>query len=154
MSLATPDLSARPFALTVRRSMQSSAAALYEAWTQGFERWFALPGTLSMQGRVDAPYYFATEHEGVRHAHYGRFVRLEPQALVELTWVTATGSRGAETLVTVELAPLARGTHLTLTHAGFPDEALCQRHRDAWPVVLTHLDQVLALEPSGGAPAR
>jgi uncharacterized protein YndB with AHSA1/START domain len=147
MSLASPNPLQPSFALSVERLMLASASELYVAWTQGFERWFALPGTLRMEARVDAPYYFATEHAGERHAHYGRFVRLQPGSLVELTWVTAAGTRGAETLVTVALAPQAMGTRLTLQHAGFPDAALCQRHREAWPVVLAHLDQVLGAPP-------
>lgn len=85
--------------------------------------------------------------EGSRHAHYGRFLRLVPEALIEMTWITADGTRGAETAVTVTLAPHPPGTLLRLTHAGFPDESLCQRHRDAWPIVLLHLEEVLAGVP-------
>ena len=144
MLVIRPDLAGRPYALTLERALTAAPAALYRAWTQDFDRWFAAPGTLLMQPQVNVPYFFETHYAGERHAHYGRFLRLEPERHVELTWVTATGTGGVETVVTVELTPLARGTRLHLTHAGFPDAALCERHRAAWPQVLTHLDAVLS----------
>jgi uncharacterized protein YndB with AHSA1/START domain len=143
MDVTTPDLGARPFSTALERTMAASAAALYRAWTEGFDTWFAAPGTVLMQPKVNVPFFFETRYDGERHAHYGRFLRLQPGALVELTWVTAAGTRGAETVLTVELRPLARGTRLRLTHGGFPDPILCDRHRDAWPLVLEHQDQVV-----------
>jgi uncharacterized protein YndB with AHSA1/START domain len=142
MHIERPDLSDRPFSMTLERAMRARPDSLYRAFTQGWERWFAAPGTLLMQERVNVPFFFATEHAGAHHPHYGRFLRLQPGALVELTWVTAAGTRGTETLLSVELAAGGAGTHLKLTHAGFPDAALCERHQQAWPQVLVHLDEV------------
>ena len=64
-----------------------------------------------------------------------------------MTWVTAAGTAGGETIVTVALSARGSGTALTLSHAGFSEQALCQRHRAAWPQVLAHLDEAYA--PSG-----
>jgi uncharacterized protein YndB with AHSA1/START domain len=132
--------------------MKAPPAAIYRAWTERFDSWFARPGAVQMHAEVDEPFYFETEHEGARHAHYGRFLALDASRFLQLTWVSGQpGTGGAETVVSVELAPAGPGTRLRLTHSGFYGEAGVNQHDTAWPVLLAHLDDRLAAEvPSSG----
>ncbi|GAB2450877.1 uncharacterized protein YndB with AHSA1/START domain [Conyzicola lurida] len=133
--------------------MAASPGVLFIALTEGFDTWFAAPGKIVMRPREGEPFVFQTLHEGRFHSHYGRFVKLIPDRLVEMTWVTGDpGTRGAETLVSFDLRPAEPGTALRLVHSGFEDAESVARHESAWEtVVLPHLDAVTSAV--GPAPA-
>ena len=125
--------------------MRASADALYRAWTEDFDTWFAAPGTLTMTPEVDTLFFFETHFDGGRHPHYGRFLELEPGQRIVMTWVTGEpGTGGAETVLSIDLAEQEEGTLLTLGHHGFYNEASRDGHKEAWPEGLAHLDECLA----------
>jgi uncharacterized protein YndB with AHSA1/START domain len=109
--------------------MRAAPNVLFRAWTAHIDRWFAAPGTVLMQGEVNTVFFWETQHQGQRHPHYGRFLRLEHDTVIEMTWLTGPdGTKGAETVVLVELAPAGSGTRLRLTHSGFLDQESRDRH--------------------------
>lgn len=143
-----PDFSNRPFNLIVEKLMNLKSEVLFKAWTNEFDIWFAAPGSVLMTGNVNTPFFFETEFRPdensdiQRHPHYGRFLQLIPNRLIKLTWVTgAAGTKGSETVVTVELVPKEEKTLLKLTHSGFPDEESKNKHQQAWPMVLEQLEK-------------
>jgi uncharacterized protein YndB with AHSA1/START domain len=152
IDIRQPDLSDRPWKLSIEHSVSVPCAAVYSAWTEGFDRWFADPGSVAMTPEVGKPFFFEAVHrpEGSstiqRHPHYGRFLELETDRLVVMTWVSgAGGTEGAETVVRVEMIADATGCRVRLTHSGFPNEQARDRHAQAWPMVLAQMEQRLAV---------
>jgi uncharacterized protein YndB with AHSA1/START domain len=139
-TIPPPDLSSRPLRMTVERTMAAAPRVLYRAWTEQLDRWLAAPGTVLMRPEAGSAFFFETHHGSQRHPYYGRLIRLEPDRLIELTWLS-TGTRHTETVVTVELIPEGAGTRLRLTQAGFPDEGLRDAHEQGWPEALNALDE-------------
>ena len=139
-------------ALTITRTSPRSTATLYRAWTTGWGSWFAESDTARVRAEVGEPFFFDVVQQftdgrpTVRHPHYGRFLRLVPDALVSLSWVTgAGGTAGAETTLTVHLDAIAGDfTQVTLTHEGFATSDARDAHEAAWPRMLAHQDAVIA----------
>jgi len=137
-----PDLTERPHDIVVEQTVALPPDVIYKAWTEDFDAWFAQQGTLSMKPEVGSLYFFETHFEGGRHPHYGRFLKLVPGELIEMTWVTGNpGTMGAETVLTLELSAAGDDTDVRLSHRGFYDRKTAKGHAQAWPLALEHLEK-------------
>ncbi|MCF2491363.1 SRPBCC domain-containing protein [Dyadobacter sp. CY347] len=140
--ICPPELTSRPLGLKVEKRIALPVAKVFKAWTQQIDLWFASPGSFLGKPEPNTPFYFETSFEGIRHPHYGRFLTIQEDERIELAWVTGEGgTEGAETVVTVSLAAHENGTFVSLTHAGFLNEASRNKHQEAWPVILDQLEE-------------
>jgi uncharacterized glyoxalase superfamily protein PhnB/uncharacterized protein YndB with AHSA1/START domain len=143
--------------LTASRRMPLPPTTLYRAWAGGFSYWFAEPGTQRGTVAVGEPFFFEVvprDAQGTvmgRHPHYGRYLALEPERRVQITWFTR--GTGVETTITVELTPDGDGTHVALTHEGFATEESRDNHANAWTHVLAAQEQKLLALGAAGIPA-
>ncbi|MCA8944430.1 MAG: SRPBCC domain-containing protein [Planctomycetes bacterium] len=133
---------------TCEGTVRAAPADVYAAWTRRFDAWFAQPGTVAMVPEVGRPYFFYNRDEWGRHPHYGRFLDLVENELVEMTWITGDGTdegtQGAETVLRIELVPDGEATRVRLTHSGFVSEKARDGHQENWPLALEELDAALA----------
>ncbi len=144
-----PDFSSRPLKMTWEGFINASPEKVYEAWTSKFDLWFAQTSETMMFPEVDHPYFFYNRKDWGRHPHYGRFLELKTNEVVEMTWMTGNGeelgTQGAETVVRVELSPKDNGTFLKFTHAGFANQKSHDDHKEAWPYAFEELDKALQI---------
>ena len=149
-----PDLSTRPLRMTCEHTVSAKPSEVFAAWTERFDAWFAQPGTVAMVAEPGRPYFFYNRNEWGRHPHYGRFLEVRENHLVELTWMTGNGTtegtEGAETVLRIELVPKGEATEVRLTHSGFVSEKSRMGHQENWPLALEELDQAIGDQVDGG----
>ena len=147
-SVPLPDFSSRPLQTTCEYTVNAKPEEVYAAWTERFDVWFAQAGTLAMVPEPGRPYFFYNRNEWGRHPHYGRFLELVENKLIEMTWLTgdgtARGTEGAETVLRIELVPEGDATQVRLTHSGFVSETSRAAHEENWPLALEALDEALS----------
>jgi uncharacterized protein YndB with AHSA1/START domain len=147
-TIPRPDLSARPLQTTCEYTVNAKPEDVYAAWTNRFDIWFAQAGTLEMVAKAGRPYFFYNRDDWGRHPHYGRFLEVVENKLVEMTWITGNGTpegtEGAETVLRIELVPKGTATEVRLTHSGFVNERSRDGHKENWPLALKILDEALS----------
>jgi uncharacterized protein YndB with AHSA1/START domain len=135
--------------LTLVRRIRATPARVYDAWTRPEQllRWFGPDGGPVVSAETDVRpggrfrIVFRTL-DGEQHDCRGTYREVEAERRLVFTWQWVT-LPDRESLVTVELRPVAEGTELTLTHARFFDEAARDAHRQGWGGALDKLQALL-----------
>jgi uncharacterized protein YndB with AHSA1/START domain len=128
--------------LTVSRTIPATPAEIYDVWVDPKSPgspWFGTAKVI-LDAKVDGLFFHAMDHEGKRWAHYGRFVALERPQRIEHTWMSEA-TRGLDTVVTVTLEAKGASTHVTIHHAGVPDDAMGRQHAEGWGFMLSMLEK-------------
>jgi len=126
--------------LTVSRTIAASPEEVFDFWIDPKSPggpWFGAQRAI-VNPVVDGLFYHVVQHEGRTWAHYGRFVALDRPRTIEHTWVSEA-TQGVETVVTITLEPQGGKTHVTLRHAGVPDDEMGRQHQDGWDWMLSAL---------------
>lgn len=138
--------------LSIKRIIKASPEAVYAAWLD--------PATISrfMAGGADQRVTEARTDPRVggsfrivmtsdkEIAHTGHYKDLVPHSLIRFTWESPYSPADSE--VTIQLAPVAEVTELTLSQVKFLSEGARDGHKGGWTMILDRLANALQAAPA------
>lgn len=132
------------FRTDIARSYDAKPEQVFDAWVNpaSVKAWLADGGKAIVDAREDGLFYLEMPFEDRKYPHYGRYLRIDRPRLLEFTWISE-GTRGKESVVTIELVARGGKTELTLTHEGLPDQEMAESHKNGWSEFLTSLTRRL-----------
>ncbi|MDH4324826.1 MAG: SRPBCC domain-containing protein [Betaproteobacteria bacterium] len=145
------------FELTLTRFIRAPREKVYDAFVTeaGMKAWMCPRGMtlpeMKLDARVGGGFRLVMRAKDgdqfTAQAQYRELAR--PERLVYTWQWVGEGMPNVETLITVTLAARDGGTEVRMTHSGFPDEALCESHKEGWGSCLNRLTD--KLDPDGTA---
>ena len=131
--------------LTMNRTLAAPAERVWRALTDpaALAAWF-WPQRFATTTEVDlrAGGRYRIDGTAVGMAVSGEYVTVEPPNKLVFTW--RWDGEPDETLVTIELTPVAAGTELALRHERFTDDATRDSHAQGWHDCLDRLPAYLS----------
>lgn len=134
--------------LEIRRTLPASAERVFAAWTDPawLARWMSPVGHARAEAdpRPGGRLHVVMIGEGRELVHRGEFIEVVPPHRLSFTWQSDyTGEEPSR--VTVELAPVAGGTAITVRHERLPADA-ARSHRGGWGAMLERLAALMGTE--------
>jgi uncharacterized protein YndB with AHSA1/START domain len=133
----------------VTRMLAAQPKTVFAAWTdaEGFKEWFcplAMRTVVAeLEVRVGGHLRIVMRGDDGDTEIRGVYREVRPPTRLVFTW-TSSGTRGEESVVTVELRAMGTQTELTLTHELLPDEDSRTRHQRGWESIIGKLSDALA----------
>lgn len=144
----------RRAAIRLTRRYGAPPQRVFDAWLDPAvaHRWLFATATrplaqAEIDPRVAGAFRLVDRRPGVTVEHTGRYLAIVPHRHLAFTLSSDGGRAGAPTRVTVDIAPLARGCELTLTHEDLPP-GMADRAEARWTGILYGLGVTL----DGGLP--
>jgi uncharacterized protein YndB with AHSA1/START domain len=141
-----------PPALRLSRSFAAPRERVFRAFTAPTQmvKWWGPKGftvpACTLDVRVGGAWRTVMRSpEGKDHIVSGVYREILPPERLVFTWAwEGEGTRGHETVVTIELAETPGGTRLELTHEGFESETARDLHGEGWSGCFDCLEEALA----------
>ncbi len=145
-------MAADSYSLTISRIFQAPRARVFEAWMNpaDLKKWWhmstdATTPVAEVDLRVGGRYTLAMTAPGSDQvmALGGKFLIVDPPALLEYTWAWEDAENEPESTVRVEFKDLGQATEVVITHGVFVSEERRQQHLDGWQGCMDQLDALL-----------
>ncbi len=136
--------------LVLKRTFPASCERLFAMWTSAdlMKKWFC-PGkemtvpVAEVDAREGGNYRIVMQNrDGETYSPSGIYEKVVPNKKLIFSWKWADSD--LITRVTVDFRPVGDGeTELTLTHEGFPETDIRDRHNEGWQGCLSKLAEAL-----------
>ncbi len=141
-------------ALRLVRTVAASPERAFEAWTspEQVSRWTCPDPTASVDVEIDlrvgGRYLIRMHVEGGPYTAHGTYREVDPPRRLVYTWGWKEEAHAmkAETVVTVEFAPVEKGTEIRLTHSGFPTPDDRDGHGEGWKICVDRFTELVGAE--------
>jgi uncharacterized protein YndB with AHSA1/START domain len=141
-----------PIILKLNRLIKAPRERVFAAWTTpaDIQKWLGGEGCLVSSAQVDlrvgGEYRFSMKSaEGGKSEAFGIYRVINPPSQLVFTWNSkgcCAGMENMDTQVTVDFIEQKDGTEVQITHEGFPDEEIRERHNYGWTGSLDKLEKL------------
>jgi uncharacterized protein YndB with AHSA1/START domain len=87
--------------------------------------------------------------DGTEHESSGEYLEVVKPKRLSMSWRWVGGEDPGESLVAIDLRPIAEGTELTFTHSRLHDEETRRSHEQGWNRALAKLERHFIAQSQG-----